>query len=62
VALRPGPPHEIFAAHLVGIWRKPGGPFLMFLQISVAFALFGVLQGSRRASEHLVAAARWPTC
>src|SRR5205814_9931750 len=28
-----------------GIWRKPGRTILIFLQVSVAFALFGVLQG-----------------
>jgi len=41
-----------------GIWRMPGRTILMFLQISVAFALFGVLQGLKSGVEHLVAAAR----
>jgi len=41
-----------------GIWRMPGRTILMFLQISVAFALFGVLQGLKTGVEHLVAAAR----
>ena len=41
-----------------GIRRKPGRTILMFLQISVAFALFGVLQGLKSGVEHLVAAAR----
>jgi ABC-type antimicrobial peptide transport system permease subunit len=30
-----------------GIWRKPGRTVLIFLQVSVAFALFGVLQGMK---------------
>src|SRR5207302_4485364 len=41
-----------------GIWRKPGRTILIFLQVSVAFALFGVLQGLKTGVEHLVAAAR----
>ena len=41
-----------------GIWRKPGRTILIFLQVSVAFALFGVLQGLKSGVEHLVAAAR----
>lgn len=41
-----------------GIWRKPGRSILIFLQISVAFALFGVLQGLKTGVEHAVAAAR----
>lgn len=30
-----------------GIWRKPGRTILVFLQVTVAFALFGVLQGMK---------------
>jgi putative ABC transport system permease protein len=30
-----------------GIWRKPGRTILIFLQVMIAFALFGVLQGLR---------------
>jgi len=41
-----------------GIWRKPGRTILMFLQVSVAFALFGVLQGLKTGVEHLIAEAR----
>lgn len=41
-----------------GIWRKPGRTVLIFLQVSVAFALFGVLQGLKTGVEHAVAAAR----
>ena len=41
-----------------GIWRKPGRSVLIFLQVSVAFALFGVLQGLKTGVEHAVAAAR----
>jgi len=41
-----------------GVWRKPGRSILIFLQVSVAFALFGVLQGLKTGVEHLVAAAR----
>jgi putative ABC transport system permease protein len=41
-----------------GVWRKPGRTILIFLQVSVAFALFGVLQGLKTGVEHLVAAAR----
>jgi putative ABC transport system permease protein len=41
-----------------GIWRKPGRTILIFLQVSVAFALFGVLQGLKTGIEHAVAAAR----
>ena len=41
-----------------GIWRKPGRTVLIFLQISVAFALFGVLQGLKTGVEHAVSAAR----
>jgi putative ABC transport system permease protein len=41
-----------------GIWRKPGRTILIFLQVSVAFALFGVLQGLKTGVEHAIAAAR----
>ncbi len=41
-----------------GIWRKPGRTILIFLQVAVAFALFGVLQGLKTGVEHAVAAAR----
>jgi putative ABC transport system permease protein len=41
-----------------GIWRKPGRTVLIFLQVSVAFVLFGVLQGLKTGIEHAVADAR----
>jgi putative ABC transport system permease protein len=41
-----------------GIWRKPGRTLLIFLQISVAFALFGVLQGMKTGVDHAIAKAR----
>jgi putative ABC transport system permease protein len=41
-----------------GIWRKPGRTILIFLQVSVAFALFGVLQGLKTGVEHLIGQAR----
>ena len=41
-----------------GIWRKPGRTILIFLQVSVAFALFGVLQGLKTGVEHLISEAR----
>jgi putative ABC transport system permease protein len=41
-----------------GIWRKPGRTVLIFFQISVAFALFGMLQGLKTGVDHAVAAAR----
>jgi len=41
-----------------GLWRKPGRTILIFLQVSVAFALFGVLQGLKTGVTHAVAAAR----
>ena len=41
-----------------GIWRKPGRSILIFLQVSVAFALFGVLQGMKSGVEHLIGQAR----
>jgi putative ABC transport system permease protein len=37
-----------------GIWRKPGRVILIFLQVCVAFALFGVLQGLKTGVEHVV--------
>jgi putative ABC transport system permease protein len=41
-----------------GIWRKPGRSILIFLQVSVAFALFGVLQGMKTGVEQLISQAR----
>jgi putative ABC transport system permease protein len=41
-----------------GIWRKPGRTVLIFLQVMVAFVLFGVLQGLKTGIEHAVQAAR----
>src|SRR5215475_16209883 len=41
-----------------GIWRKPGRTVLIFLQVAVAFALFGVLQGMKTGVEHAIADAR----
>ncbi len=41
-----------------GIWRKPGRTILIFLQVAVAFALFGVLQGLKTGVQHAVDAAR----
>jgi putative ABC transport system permease protein len=41
-----------------GIWRKPGRTILIFLQVAVAFALYGVLQGLKTGVEELVASAR----
>jgi len=41
-----------------GIWRKPGRTILIFFQVSVAFALFGMLQGLKTGVDHAVAAAR----
>jgi putative ABC transport system permease protein len=41
-----------------GIWRKPWRTILIFLQVSVAFALFGVLQGLKTGVQHAVDAAR----
>jgi putative ABC transport system permease protein len=40
------------------LWRKPGRTILIFLQVSVAFALFGVLQGLKTGVAHAVAVAR----
>ena len=41
-----------------GIWRKPGRSVLIFLQVSVAFALFGVLQGMKTGVDRLIGQAR----
>jgi len=41
-----------------GLWRKPGRTVLILLQVAVAFALFGVLQGLKTGVAHAVAAAR----
>lgn len=41
-----------------GIWRKPGRTILIFLQVGVSIALFGILQGMKTGVEHAVAAAR----
>ena len=42
----------------MGLWRKRGRTILIFLQVVVAFTLFGVLQGLKTGAEHAVAAAR----
>lgn len=41
-----------------GIWRKPGRTILSILQVVVAFALFGVLQGMKTGVSEAVARAR----
>jgi putative ABC transport system permease protein len=41
-----------------GIWRKRGRTILIFLQVAVAFTLFGVLQGLKTGVDHAVQAAR----
>jgi putative ABC transport system permease protein len=41
-----------------GIRHKPGRTLLIFLQVSVAFALFGVLQGMKTGVEHVIGEAR----
>jgi putative ABC transport system permease protein len=41
-----------------GIWRNPGRAVLIFLQVCVAFALFGVLQGLKTGVEHVVGETR----
>ena len=41
-----------------GIWRKPGRTALVLLQVAVAFALFGVLQGMKTGVERAVANTR----
>jgi putative ABC transport system permease protein len=41
-----------------GLWRKPGRTVLIFLQVCVAFALFGVLQGLKTGVEHAISDTR----
>jgi putative ABC transport system permease protein len=41
-----------------GIWRKPVRTALIFLQVGVAFALFGVLQGMKSGMERAIANVR----
>jgi putative ABC transport system permease protein len=41
-----------------GIWRKPGRSILIFLQVTFAFALFGVLQGMKTGVDQLISQAR----
>jgi putative ABC transport system permease protein len=41
-----------------GIWRKPGRTALVLLQVAIAFALFGVLQGMKTGVDQAVANAR----
>ncbi|HEX4266485.1 MAG TPA: FtsX-like permease family protein [Steroidobacteraceae bacterium] len=41
-----------------GIWRKGGRTILIFLQVAVAFTLFGVLQGLKTGVDHAIGAAR----
>src|SRR5579862_1321178 len=41
-----------------GVWRKKGRTFLIFLQVAVAFALFGVLQGLKTGVDQAIANAR----
>lgn len=41
-----------------GIWRKRGRTVLVFLQVVVAFSLFGVLQGLKTGVEHAIGLAR----
>jgi putative ABC transport system permease protein len=41
-----------------GIWRKRGRTILIFLQVAVAFTLFGVLQGLKTGVDHAIEAAR----
>jgi putative ABC transport system permease protein len=41
-----------------GIWRKPGRTTLVFLQVTLAFALFGVLQGMKTGFTHAIANVR----
>lgn len=41
-----------------GIWRKPGRTALVLLQVAVAFALFGVMQGMKSGVERSVANTR----
>jgi putative ABC transport system permease protein len=37
-----------------GIWRKPDRTILIFLQVAVAFSLFGALQGLKSGVEHVI--------
>src|ERR1700722_17655434 len=41
-----------------GIWRKPVRTALIFLQVCVAFALFGVLQGMKSGMDRAIANVR----
>jgi putative ABC transport system permease protein len=41
-----------------GVWRKPGRTALVLLQVAVAFALFGVLQGMKTGVDRSVANTR----
>jgi len=41
-----------------GIWRKPGRTILIFLQVMIAFALFGMLQGLRTGTQTAMANVR----
>ena len=41
-----------------GIWRNPGRAILIFLQVCVAFALFGMLQGLKTSVEHAIGETR----
>lgn len=41
-----------------GIWRKPGRTILIILQVGVAFALFGVLQGMKTGVQEAIAKTR----
>lgn len=41
-----------------GIWRKPGRTMLIFLQVAVAFALFGILQGLKAGVDRATREAR----
>ncbi len=41
-----------------GIWRKPGRTALVLLQVAMAFALFGVLQGMKAGVDRSVANTR----
>ena len=38
----------------VGIWRKPVRTALILLQVAVAFALFGVLQGMKSGVDEIL--------